>query len=148
MANISQLDAAKIQARVLIPVIKALENEHGKEKTYRIVGKAIADSIANFMSARMTQRDIHPADLDYGETPTGSSEIIEHTDKSFAYNVTKCGFAEYFRNKGEPEIGYLMLCATDFAIADALCPNWDFRRTQTIMEGASHCDFRYNLKKK
>jgi hypothetical protein len=147
MANVSPLDATKIQARVLIPVIKAFEAELGKERTYSIVGKTINDSVVSLMYSLMKERDIHPADIEFGDIPN-VSEIIEHTDKSFAYNVMKCVFADYFRKKGEPEIGYLMMCATDFAIAEALCPSWEFHRTQTIMEGASHCDFRYNLKKK
>jgi len=146
MSNISQLDAVKIQARALIPVIKALEAELGEKETHKIVGRAIADSLVEFLSTRLQEQDMHPAELDFGETPT-VHDILEHTDKAFAYNVTKCGFADYFRNKGEEEIGYLMLCATDFAVNEALCPNWEFRRTQTLMEGASYCDFRYQLRK-
>ena len=148
MPSLSQLDAVKIQARVLIPVVKALEAELGKEKAHRIVGKAIADSYAEFLSTRVKERDIHPGELNDGlEYPT-VSDTIEHTDSVFSDNVTKCGFAEYFRSKGEPEIGYLLTCGVDFAVNDALRPNWGFRRTQTLMQGASHCDFRYRLKKK
>ena len=32
-------------------------------------------------------------------------------------------------------------------ILEVLCPGWDLRRTQTIMEGAEYCDFRYEIKK-
>jgi len=146
MSNISQLDRVKIQARTLIPIIKAFEAELGKENTHQKVGETIAASLADLLFKLFQRRDMHPSEVDFGDTPT-VSDILENTDNSFAYNVTKCGFAEYFRNKGEQEIGYLMTCGTDFAVADALCQNWDFSRTQTIMEGASHCDFRYKMKK-
>ena len=146
MSTISQLDAVKIQARVLIPVIKAVEAELGKEKTHRIVGNAIAESYAQFLSTRLQERNTHPGETDDGfEYPT-ESEMVEHTDNAYANNVTKCGYAEYFRQKGEQEIGYLMTCGVDFAMNKTLRPNWEFRRTQTLMEGASHCDFRYRLK--
>jgi hypothetical protein len=48
---------------------------------------------------------------------------------------------------GEPELGFLLSCAGDAATAEGLSPDLEFVRTQTIMEGASHCDFRYRLRK-
>ena len=148
MASISQLDAVKIQARALIPVVKAVEAELGREKTHRIVGRAIADSHAEFLSTRVKERNANPGETDDGLEYPAVSDIVEHTDGVFSSNVTKCGFAEYFRKKGEPEIGYLMTCGVDFAVNEALRPNWEFRRTQTLMQGASHCDVRYRLKKR
>ena len=147
MPKISTLDAVKIQSRALIPVVKAFEAELGKEKAHMIAGKAIADSFAQFMSSRLKDRNTHPGETDDNSENPVVVEIIENTDTVYAYNVTKCGYAEYFRNKGEPEIGYLLTCGTDFAMNDTLRPNWEFHRTQTLMEGASHCDFRYKLKK-
>jgi L-2-amino-thiazoline-4-carboxylic acid hydrolase len=35
----------------------------------------------------------------------------------------------------------------DFDIAAVGNPNVELQRTQTLMEGGSHCDFRYKLKK-
>lgn len=37
------LDAVKIQARAVIPIVKALEREIGRESAFAIVGSAIAD---------------------------------------------------------------------------------------------------------
>ena len=146
MSNISQFDAVRIQARALIPVIKAVEAELGKEKTHRIVGNAIAESYAEFLSGRLKERNKHPGETDEGFDRPAVSDVVEHTDSTYSTNVTKCGYAEYFQKKGEPEIGYLLTCGVDFAVNDALRPNWELRRTQTLMEGASHCNFRYTLK--
>ena len=110
------------------------------------MGETIANALAELLSRYSSTQAMHPAELSFGDTPTVSN-ILENTDKSFAYNVTKCGFAEYFSSKGEHETGYLMTCGTDFAVCNALCPGWDLRRTQTIMEGADYCDFRYEIKK-
>lgn len=44
---------------------------------------------------------------------------------------------------GEPELGFLLVCTADFAVADGFGGDVRLTRTQTIMQGASHCDFRY-----
>ena len=52
--------------------------------------------------------------------------------------------ADLFRELGEPELGFLFICSSDFGIYEAF-PGVRLERTQTIMEGASHCDFRYRF---
>jgi hypothetical protein len=44
---------------------------------------------------------------------------------------------------GEPELGFLLVCTADFATAEGFGPDVRLTRTQTIMQGADHCDFRY-----
>jgi len=44
---------------------------------------------------------------------------------------------------GEPELGFLLVCSADFIMAEGFGPDIKLTRTQTIMHGASHCDFRY-----
>jgi hypothetical protein len=46
----------------------------------------------------------------------------------------------------EPEIGALLTCGVDFATQAKLRPDWEFARTQTLMKGASYCDFRWRLR--
>ena len=36
-----------------------------------------------------------------------------------------------------------LLGAADFPMAEGFGPDVELTRTQTIMQGASHCDFRY-----
>jgi len=44
---------------------------------------------------------------------------------------------------GEPELGFLLACGADFPVAEGFGPDIELTRTQTIMQGDSHCDFRY-----
>jgi hypothetical protein len=44
-------------------------------------------------------------------------------------------------------LGFLLVCTADFAVAEGFDPDIKFTRTQTIMQGASHCDFRYKRQK-
>jgi hypothetical protein len=141
----STLEAIKIQARVIVPVVKALEAELGKEKAHSLVGSAIAESWADFLASRSSERNQHPetgSDFDF---PV-ESEVVERSDDSFARNFTACAFADYFRKIGEPEIGALLTCGLDFAVEARLRPEWSFERSQTRMQGAPHCDFRWKRK--
>ena len=143
MAKVSMLEAVKIQARALIPVVKALEAELGRERAHELVGSAIAESWAEVVSARVAERNQHPARAGSGFEFPVESEVVEETRDSYALDFTGCAFADHFRSIGEPEIGALLTCGVDFAAEARMRPSWKFTRTQTLMQGASHCDFRW-----
>ena len=46
-------------------------------------------------------------------------EIRRHDKEALEFDVTRCRFAEFFRALGEPELGALLICETDFDIASA-----------------------------
>lgn len=143
MPRTSMLEAVKIQARALIPVVKALEAELGVERAHRLVGDAIGDSWAEVVAARTSARDAHPAETGAGFEFPVESEVVEQTQESYGLNFTSCAFADYFREIGEPEIGALLTCGVDFAVERKIRPGWEFRRSQTRMQGAPFCDFRW-----
>ena len=143
MSN-SILDAIKIQSRVVIPIVRELEKEIGRERAHAIVGKAIAGAYVDYRKMKGFEANSHPRveqEVDSG-FPV-EREVVDESDETYGYNITRCQFAEYFRQIGEPEIGALMTCGVDFAAEDLIRPEWKFERTQTRMEGASHCDFRW-----
>jgi len=55
-----------------------------------------------------------------------------------------CG--EFYKELGLPELGQLFHCNRDFAMVEGFSPSLTLKRTQTIMEGESHCDFRFKRK--
>ena len=59
--------------------------------------------------------------------------------------MTRCRFAEFFRALGEPELGALLICETDFDIALVGEGEVSLDRAQTIMRGAPSCTFRYKF---
>ncbi|MEQ9125649.1 MAG: hypothetical protein RIM80_24140 [Alphaproteobacteria bacterium] len=64
------LEATRIQARVLIPVVKALEREIGKARAHEIVGRAIAESYVAWREKRGFEADLHPGRAEEaGEAP-------------------------------------------------------------------------------
>lgn len=140
------LEAIKIQARAVIPIVKALESEVGRERALGIVGSAIANDYAKWQSRRIQTRNQHPRSGDAATMFPVETQVVEDTAATFGVNMTKCQFAEYFRSIGEPEIGALLTCGVDFANEATQRPDWKFTRTQTLMNGAPFCDFRWRLK--
>jgi L-2-amino-thiazoline-4-carboxylic acid hydrolase len=145
-ARPSMLDAVKIQARIVIPIVKALERDLGKERAHAIVGQAIANAYADWQGARTSVRNSHPRDDNASGAFPVETEVVDDTESAFGVNMTRCQFAEYFRHIGEPEIGALLTCGVDFVTQAKLRPEWEFARTQTLMKGAPYCDFRWRLK--
>jgi hypothetical protein len=72
-------------------------------------------------------------------------KMRRHDKEALEFDVTHCGFAEFFRALGEPELGALLVCETDFDIAAAGGGDVSFTRDQTIMQGAPSCTFRYKF---
>ena len=68
-------------------------------------------------------------------------DILRRDDEKLEFNVS-CKFAEMYRRLGMEELGR-SLCGRDAAMIEGFNPEIDFQRTQTLMEGAEYCDFRY-----
>ncbi|MFO0998128.1 MAG: L-2-amino-thiazoline-4-carboxylic acid hydrolase [Alphaproteobacteria bacterium] len=74
-------------------------------------------------------------------------EVLKANDEVFDFNVTRCRYAEMYREMGLHEIGALMSCNRDGTFCEGYDPNIKLDRSQTIMGGASHCTFRYRYEK-
>jgi hypothetical protein len=82
--------------------------------------------------AEVTERDV-------------TLEMRRHDEEALEFDVTACRFAEFFRALGEPDLGALLICETDFDIAAAGAGEVSLTRDQTIMQGAPRCTFRYRF---
>jgi len=67
-------------------------------------------------------------------------------DDRLGFHVTRCRYAEFYKELGLADLGYLVHCNRDHAMIDGFNPDLKLSRTQTVMEGASHCDFRFTKK--
>lgn len=151
--EISLLDKTRIQAQVLVPVLRALRAELGDDKANAIVSDAlrgwskqlfaaIGDSIEG--SPRRKWATMRSA-LDAVTAREVEFEVLRQDKEALDIDVTHCRFAEFFRALGEPDLGSLLVCATD---VDILAPSdgaVNLERAQTIMRGAPRCTFRYKF---
>jgi hypothetical protein len=74
-------------------------------------------------------------------------EVLEDSDEKFAVKITKCKYADFCIEKGEPKIGDAMHCALDFAETEAFSSEIILKRTKMLMQGDIFCNHCYELKK-
>jgi predicted ArsR family transcriptional regulator len=151
--RLSLLDKTRIQAQVLVPVLRALRSKLGREKADAIVKQALRDWSKQLFAAVGGGVDGSPR-RKWAAMHTAFAEITEHDvtvdmrrhdEEALEFDVTHCRFAEFFRALGEPELGALLICETDFDIAAAGGGEVTFTRDQTLMQGAPSCTFRYKF---
>jgi predicted ArsR family transcriptional regulator len=149
--RLSLLDKTRTQAQVLVPVLKALRAELGKAKADAIVRDALRDWSKQLFAAVGESVDGSPrrkwAAMQAALTEITEREVtfemIRHDKEALEFDVTHCRFAEFFRALGEPELGALLVCATDFDIVAAGGGDVSLTRNQTLMQGGPCCTFRY-----
>ena len=151
--RLSLLDKTRIQAQVLVPVLRALRAELGKERADAIVKDALRDWSKQLFAA-VGERVAGSAQRKWAAMHTALAEVTErevtvdmrrHDRHALEFDVTHCRFAEFFRALGEPELGALLVCATDFDIVAAGGSAVSLTRDQTLMQGAPSCTFRYRF---
>ena len=147
---VSTLEQAKIQAQVLVPLVQALQAELGESRANALVRRALGDVFRRYGEEfrRATQRQglgemMASAFAAYARDDALDYRVIAQSPDRFELDVTRCRYAEFFQALGVPELGFLLVCTADFAVAEGIGSDVELTRSQTIMQGASHCDFRY-----
>jgi L-2-amino-thiazoline-4-carboxylic acid hydrolase len=148
------IQQVKIQAQVLIPLVKALQAELGEERANALVRRALGDIYRRYGEEfRQTKNEqnlgkaMASAFATYAREDALDYRVIEQSQDAFEFDVTGCRYAEFYKELGEPELGFLLVCGADFPMAEGFGPEVKLTRTQTIMQGAGHCDFRYRRSK-
>ena len=151
--EVSLLDKTRIQAQVLVPVLRALRAELGKDKADAIVKQALREWSKQLFAAigdgipgspRRKWATMQSA-LNEVSAREVEFEMRRHDKEALEIDVTRCRFAEFFRALGEPELGALLICETDFDIAAVGGREVSLDRAQTLMNGAPSCTFRYRF---
>ena len=145
------LNRREIEARLLAPLLTSLSTEFDRERVWEITQKVIQE-IARQQGAQLAN-SIEVNDLEHLATALEAwkkdnaiqTEVLELTRKKFSFNVFRCRYAEMYHHLGIPELGKMLSCDRDFAQLEGYNPKFRLTRTQTIMEGAEICDFRYEL---
>ena len=149
---IGVLTRREIEARVLAPVIDALAREFPRERVIEIVRDVviqIAREQGRAMAETGSDRSLTAFAATLGPWQRDDAmriEVIEQNDERFAFDVVRCRYAEMYRALGIPELGAALSCNRDAALIEGCNPEITLTRTQTIMQGAACCDFRYQRK--
>lgn len=144
------IQQAKIQAQVLVPLVKALQAELGEQRANALVQRALGDIYRRYgeefwrtKNEKNLGKIMASAFATFAREDALDYRVIEQSQDAFEIDVTGCRYAEFYKELGEPELGFLLVCSADFPTAEGFGPDIKLARTQTIMQGASHCDFRY-----
>ena len=149
---IGHLQKRKIEARVLIPFITACRQMFGDGPTSELVAETIRAQAAEEGAkwAGSFGRDV--AGLrELAETVWAGGggldiEVLDQTGDRLAFNVTRCRYAEFFKELGLEDLGGLIHCGRDHAMVAGFNDDLELTRSQTIMQGGSCCDFRFRRK--
>ena len=153
--SVSVLQQAKIQAQVLVPLVKALQAELGEARANALVRTALRDLYRRYGEEFWRAKNeenlgeaMKSAFTTFARDDALLTEVKEQSKDAFVFDVKQCRYAEFYRELGEPELGFLLVCSADHFMAEGFGPEIKLARTQTIMQGASHCDFRYTRVRK
>ncbi len=151
-SDLTFLERVKIQAEVLVPLIKGFEAELGSERARAIAREALQGWVRQHYTYVRKKNPGNPLDIIASSFPAFSQDalqydILDQSPDTLNVNVTKCAYAEFYQALDEPELGFLLVCDMDNAMAEGLGADLEFNRSQTIMQGATHCDFRYRHRK-
>ena len=149
--TMTHLERRKIEAQVLIPMLQAFQRAFGAEQA-NTVAREVFLGWARDAGAHFAER--------FGNDFAGLEEVWkvwagggvleledwQQSDASLSFSVTRCGYAEFFRSRGLAELGFLLCCNRDHAVVEGFNPEMSLSRTQTLMQGTSHCNFRYERK--
>lgn len=155
--NVPFLEQVKIQAQVLVPILKEFQKELGKEKVNEIVTRAIDPVYRQLGVDFWTHVPGSPTDKLRAAgvmfaTPDEKGNAIEihevkKTDSDYDINVTHCRYAEFYKELGDPQLGSLLICGIDPPMTAGYGGKVTLRRDRTIMKGDKQCEFHWHVKK-
>lgn len=148
---ISILDRRRIEALIAGPLIKAFIEELGEEKASavvrRVVGNLALQSGENLAKALggNTMNDLARGLVAWAKGDAYEMDVISLTETEYVYNITRCRYAEMYKEIGLADLGVILSCGRDFELISGFNPKMKLTRTKTIMQGYDCCDFRISF---
>lgn len=146
------LERRRIEAMVIKNIYDVLCERVGEEEAQASIGEAISrsaiqqgKSFAEELGRTPTIQDFVDIQPLWTKDNALEIDVISQSEEHFDFNVTRCRYSEMYREMGLGHIGHLLSCNRDGDFCIGYNPDMKLERKQTIMQGASHCDFRYRL---
>lgn len=149
--ELNRIEKRAIEASAVASIIEAVAQRIGKEDALTILqqvnekeafqrGKSIRNQLGNPGIPKLVE-DV----ATWGIGGVLEMEVLEQTSETYHFNITRCPYYEKYRDLGLTEYGVALSCCRDIPFARGFHPQLKLERSQTIMEGADYCDFRYTL---
>jgi hypothetical protein len=145
------IERRRIEAEILREVYKSATDLVGKEQAKTIIAQAVRTSAieqARQFAAQAPGGTSLASFVDIQKHWTAEKALEIQPERNdathFEFKVTRCRYAEMYKDMGLSEIGHLLSCNRDGSFCEGYDPKLKLTRTQTIMGGASHCDFKFH----
>ncbi len=153
MDDLPIITLRRIEANVIKPIYDEMVATLGEEQARQILGRAIEQNAIQHGRGYAEREPEGGNDLlgfarllpQWQKDDALEIEILESTSTRFDFDVSRCAYAEMYAEIGVAEIGDLLSCGRDGAFCTGYNPEITMQRTQTRMQGAPHCDFRYAM---
>lgn len=150
MPELPIIELRRIEANVIKPIYEEMAAELGEDTARRILGAAIRRNAIE-QGRALAEASQGPAGIAgfarlqdrWKANDALRVEVLREDGERLDFNVTRCRYAEMYREMGLGGIGHLLSCNRDGALCEGYDRRLELTRTRTIMGGASHCDFRY-----
>ena len=150
--EIGILQRRKIEAAIIAPIYAGMVREIGEARAQAIIDAAVSQaaidagrSFAERTEGGTNLRTFQDLQSLWTKDDALRIDVLRATETHFDYNVHRCRYAEAYREMGLGGIGHLLSCNRDGVFCQGYDPRITLERTQTLMEGAEHCDFRYTF---
>jgi len=154
-SQMPMIERRRIEAEIIKPIYEELKAAFGVETAQDLIERAVKKSAVAQAQAFAAQEKAKPSIESFAAImPLWTKEDalrvrpIRQDAETLEFDVVRCRYAEMYRAMGLGEIGHLLSCNRDAAFIEGYAPDVTFERTQTLMQGASHCDFRYRAGKR
>src|SRR5258705_2601434 len=113
--DIPLIEQVKIQAQVLVPLVKALQAELGEERANAIVRKALGDLYRRYgenwwrtRGERNLGEKVASAFEMFAAGDALEYEVVRKTPDTLELNVTCCRYAQFYKEIASPELGFVL----------------------------------------
>ncbi|MEQ1770165.1 MAG: L-2-amino-thiazoline-4-carboxylic acid hydrolase [Devosia sp.] len=147
MPRLTPFERITMAVEAQIPLVRAMEKALGRDEAHRLVRAALDKANREMVAKRGNLLDIPTLAAEFagfGEGVRYEFHTVEQTGTTLRNEVTHCDYAAFMERIGARDLGELLICDGDYAMADEL--GLKLERTTTCMAGDGHCNFCYHVK--
>ena len=152
LEEIGILTRRRIEAEIIAPIYEELKLEIGAPAAQAVLRRAIrraairaGEQLAAATPGGANLQTFQDIQRLWTKDDALQVEVLHASPERYDIDIRRCRYAETYRAMGLGEIGAVLSCERDGAFCEGYDARIKLTRTQTIMQGADHCDFRYRF---
>jgi len=124
----------------LIPILQELSKHYSKDEFLKIMKDVASNAFSRKDVMDKSNKNLNQVFWSH----VIEREVVEDSVQAFELKITKCLWEKVYREAGAAELGYAVVCNTDFATAKA--SDQQLIRSKTLMQGHDCCNHRWIYK--